>query len=135
MEFIYATKAHFNWLKQQDEHISAEVLLQKIQAQQILVVILEKEPIGWLRFGFFWDSIPFMNLLFFLPDFRKKGIGSQFVKFWESEMQKQQYKLVMTSTQSDETAQHFYRKLGYVESGSLIFENEPLEIIFRKSLI
>lgn len=40
----------------------------------------------------------------------------------------------MTSTQSDETAQHFYRKLGYVESGSLLFENEPLEIIFRKSL-
>lgn len=134
MEFIYATTAHLNWLKEQDEHVSPAILLHKIQAQQILLAIVKGEPIGWLRFGFFWDTIPFMNLLFLHPAFRQKGIGSKLVKFWESEMQKQQHKLVMTSTQSDETAQHFYRKLGYVESGSLLFENEPLEIIFRKSL-
>ena len=35
--------------------------------------------------------------------------------------------MVMTSTQVDEQAQHFYRKLGYVEKGSLSFDNTPLE--------
>lgn len=135
MEFIYATMAHLNWLKQHENHISPEVLLHKIETQQILIANVKGSPIGWLRFGYFWDTIPFMNLLFLISDYRKKGIGSQFVKFWESEMKKQQHKIVMTSTQSDETAQHFYRKIGYVENGSLLFEDEPLEIIFRKSLI
>lgn len=37
------------------------------------------------------------------------------------------YKMVMTSTQVDEEAQHFYRKLGYVEKGSLFLDNTPFE--------
>jgi len=40
----------------------------------------------------------------------------------------------MASYLSDETAQHFYRKLGYRDSGSLILENEALEIIFTKKI-
>lgn len=40
----------------------------------------------------------------------------------------------MTSTQSDETAQHFYRKLGYVDAGALLLQDEPLEIILTKAL-
>lgn len=40
----------------------------------------------------------------------------------------------MTSTLSNENAQHFYRKLLYRDSGSLLLENEPLEIIFTKKL-
>ena len=134
MEFIYANETHRNWLEQQEKHISAALINHKIQLKQILIATIKGEPVGWLRFGFFWDTIPFMNLLFLLANFRKKGIGSKFVEFWESEMQKQQYKMVMTSTQSDETAQHFYRKIGYKENGSLILENEPLEIFFTKSL-
>jgi len=30
-------------------------------------------------------------------------------------------------TKIDEEAQHFYRKLGYVEKGRLSFDNTPLE--------
>lgn len=41
----------------------------------------------------------------------------------------------MTSTLSNENAQHFYRKLGYRDSGGLLLPNEPLEIIFVKNLI
>jgi ribosomal protein S18 acetylase RimI-like enzyme len=47
-------------------------------------------------------------------------------------MKKKGYEIVMTSTLSNEQAQHFYRKLGYKDSGSLLLENEPLEIIFTK---
>ena len=47
---------------------------------------------------------------------------------------KQKNKLVMTSSQSDEKAQHFYRKLGYSDVGSLTLPKEPLEIIFMKKL-
>jgi hypothetical protein len=40
----------------------------------------------------------------------------------------------MTSTLANEGAQHFYRKLGYRDSGCLILEDEPLEILLTKNL-
>ena len=47
--------------------------------------------IGWLRFNLFWDNIPFMNMLYFLEDYREKGYGSQLASFWEQEMKKSKY--------------------------------------------
>lgn len=87
---------------------------------------------GWLRFNFFWDNIPFMNMLYILEDYRGKGYGSQLVGFWEKEMLKKEYKMVLTSTRSNGRAQFFYRKTGYVDCGSLRLPGEPLEIILLK---
>jgi len=46
--------------------------------------------------------------------------------------------MVMTSTRVDEQAQHFYRKLGYMERGSLCLDNtpfaQPQEIFLLKVL-
>ena len=49
-------------------------------------------------------------------------------------MQKNKHQMVLTSTQSNEQAQIFYRKIGYVDCGSLLLPNEPLEIILSKHL-
>lgn len=46
---------------------------------------------------------------------------------WENEMRSLGFKMVMTSTQADEQAQHFYRKLGYVDRGCLILDNTPFK--------
>lgn len=35
------------------------------------------------------------------------------------------YKMVMTSTQVNEQAQHFYRKLGYIERGGIFLDGTP----------
>ena len=75
-----------------------------------------------------------MNLLFLLEGFRQKGYGRQLMQAWESEMAQQGYRLVMTSTLASEQAQHFYRALGYRDAGSLLLEEEPLEILFTKRL-
>ena len=56
------------------------------------------------------------------------------VEFWEHEMAEQGYKFVMTSTQSDEEGQFFYRRLGYTDKGALLLPKEPLEIIFYKKV-
>ena len=57
---------------------------------------------------------------------------------WEREMAALGHDMVMTSTQSDETAQHFYRKLGYRDSGGFTTDipghEQPLELIFIKGL-
>ena len=64
-----------------------------------------------------------------------KGFGTKAMNHWEHEMQTSGYKLAMTSTQADEKAQHFYRKLGYKDSGCLLLSDDPLEIFFVKYLV
>ena len=124
----------FEYLKNKDKHISDEMLYRKIKAGEVIIVKAADEIIGWLRYGYFWDSIPFMNMLMVEKGYRSKGIGKNLVEFWEKEMRTRGYKTTMTSTLSNELAQHFYRKLGYKDSGSLLLDDEALEIIFIKKL-
>jgi ribosomal protein S18 acetylase RimI-like enzyme len=133
MNITYAQEKHLEELQKLDKHVTAEVLLQKITNEEILLLLTDEGLIsGFLRFNYFWDSIPFMNMLQVKRAFQKKGLGRKLVTEWEQEMKVKGYQLVMTSTQSDEEAQHFYRKLNYKDQGSLILSKEPLEIIFVK---
>ena len=132
MTIRYANEDDHNHLAANDHHVQAEVIAKKIKDSEIIVVADDTQQIGWLRYGYFWDNIPFMNMLWIEESYRSKGIGRKLVSFWETEMQKQEHNMVMTSTLSDETAQHFYRKLGYKDCGSLLLPDEALEILFLK---
>jgi ribosomal protein S18 acetylase RimI-like enzyme len=120
------------WLIEHDHHVTPLMLQEKLAAQQILIAESQGLRVGWLRWGYFWDSIPFMNLLFVLAEYRGAAIGTQLVNVWEERMCKAGCTLLMTSTLSNEQAQHFYRRLGYEDRGALLMPQEPLEIIFIK---
>jgi ribosomal protein S18 acetylase RimI-like enzyme len=130
----YALQPDFKTLQPLDYHISAAMLVEKIIRREIFVAKIDNELVAWLRFGYFWDNIPFMNMLFVLESHRGKGIGAQLVLHWEHAMQNQGFDQVFTSTLSNESAQHFYRKLGYIDCGSLSLPGEAPEIILRKPL-
>lgn len=53
-------------------------------------------------------------------------------------MKSQGYDMLLTSTQVDEEAQHFYRKLGYKDCGGLIIDipkhEQPMEMFFVKAI-
>lgn len=115
-------------------HISYEDLKKKIEDGMIYIALADGKIVGWLRYGLFWDQIPFMNHLFFIESFRRRGYGTKLVTFWEKEMYEKGYKLAMTSTQIDEEGQHFYRKLGYKDIGGFTFPDQPLELIMLKTL-
>ena len=131
----YAAENDFELLNKYDKHICEAELRNCIRAKRILIMFDDENFVGWLRFNLFWDNIPFMNMLYLLEDYRRKGYGSQLVNFWENEMLKSKYKMVLTSTQSNEQAQFFYRKIGYIDCGSLLLPDEPFEIIFLKNII
>lgn len=97
------------------EHLANHVLNDVVMAGRILLVgdHPSGEVLGWLRWGLFWDEVPFMNRLFVREDQRRKGLGRQLVTEWEARCRESGYGRVMTSTQSNEEAQHFYRRLGY----------------------
>ena len=135
MEIRYAEAGDLEMIAEYDTHISKAEMENVIARKRIILLFIDGKYEGWLRFNLFWDNIPFMNLLFIISeDQRGKGYGRKLVAFWEHEMAEQDYGFVMTSTQSDEEAQFFYRKLGYTDRGSLILPDEPLEIIFYKKL-
>lgn len=131
----YADESDFEILKKYDKHISESELKNSINTKRVFIMFHNDNFIGWLRYNLFWDNMPFMNMLYLLEDYRGKGYGRQLVDFWEKEMSKNKYKVVLTSTLSNEQAQFFYRKNGYVDCGSLLLPNEPLEIILLKNLV
>ena len=134
MNIRYAEKMDFIWLKENDVHISEEILEIKIISKEIYIVEENNKNIGWLRYNLFWDNIPFMNMIYFLDEHRGKGFGKKLVEYWEKEMKQKGNKNVLTSTLSNEEAQHFYRKLGYKEIGGFKLLEEPFEIIFHKKI-
>jgi len=48
------------------------------------------------------------------------------------------YGMIMTSTQVDEDAQHFYRKVGFQDAGGLLINipkyEQPIEMFFIKEI-
>lgn len=130
----FAIEEDYANLEKYDVHVSKDELKKSILNKKILVMYENSKFIGWLRYNYFWDNTPFMNMLYFLDVERGKGYGKKLVSFWEKEMLNQGFNSVLTSTLSNEEAQFFYRKLGYKDCGSLLLPDEPLEIIFYKKL-
>ena len=127
-----AEEKDFEILSKHDKHISAEILKKKISDKNILIAETEENFAGWLRYNLFWDEIPFMNMLFVFEKFRGIGIGEKLVREWEKLMSEQGYKFLLTSTQANEYAQHFYRKQGYKDLGGFTSFGEEYEIILGK---
>ena len=121
-----------------DRHLCDEAFTHKVRDQMGYVLTVDSEPIGLLRWSLFWDNIPFCNLLYVVDDHQRKGLGRRLAAYWEKDMRTRGYDLVMTSTQSDEEAQHFWRKLGYRDCGGLTLpfpgHEQPLELILGKTL-
>ena len=123
-----------DWLAAHDAHAARDVLAESIHLGRVLMIERDGERVGWLRWNLFWDNTPFMNLLYLLDGHRGQGLGRALVARWEVDMAARGHQRVMTSTQSDEAAQHFYRKLGYRDAGALLLPEEPAELIFVKEL-
>ncbi|MEA5013659.1 MAG: GNAT family N-acetyltransferase [Candidatus Limiplasma sp.] len=121
-----------------DRHMAESEFLIKLRERRCYLLKADGQPIGILRYNLFWDNTPFLTLLVLREGFRRKGYGRQAMLLWEDEMRSLGYPLVMTSTQADEGAQHFYRKLGYKDTGCLVLDvpgsEQPLEILMLKVL-
>ena len=121
-----------------DRHLSGEAFDRKVRDRMGYVLTLADRPAGILRWSLFWDSIPFCNMLYIREGERRKGLGRALMARWEQDMKALGYGLVMTSTQSDEEGQRFYRALGYVDCGSLTLPfrgyEQPTELFLAKAL-
>ena len=134
----YATNQDIIFWKTLDRHLPEPELLLKIIEKRCYLIKDAGQPIGVLRYNLFWDLIPFLTLIYLGGSFRNKGYGTQAMIQWENEMRSLGHALVMTSTMVEETSQHFYRKLGYKDSGCLLKNfppyDETMEMFMMKQL-
>lgn len=121
-----------------DVHLSKAEFVKKVRDKQGYILLCDDEPVGVLRYNLFWDSIPFLNLIFLESAHRRCGIGRLAMQGWEQEMKAAGHGMCLVSTQVDEEAQHFYRSLGYKDCGGLTMDipgyQQPMELFLAKGL-
>lgn len=132
MEIRMAEERDLSILCCHDRHIAPDELRESIRRNRVYVAEQDGTFIGWARYNLFWDNTPFLNMLYLLPEYRGKGCGRQLLAHWEAQMKQLHYSDVLTSTASDEYAQHFYMHLGYHTIGGFLLPDAPYEIILQK---
>ena len=119
-------------------HLPEEEFDKKTAGQRGYVLLAEGQRAGILRYNLFWDNTPFCTLLYIDPRFQRKGFGRRLMEHWENDMRARGFGMLLTSTQVDEEAQHFYRKLGYKDCGGLVVDipgyEQPMELFLAKGI-
>ncbi len=122
-----------------DRHLPEREFEKKVRDQQGYVLLEDGKPVGLLRHNLFWDNTPFCTMLFVDGNCRGKGFGKLLMQHWEADMKAQGYGMLLTSTQVDEEAQHFYRKIGYKDCGGFVIDipgyAQPMELFLIKALM
>ena len=121
-----------------DQHLPEGEFDKKVRDHQGYVLLEDGKPVGLLRYNLFWDNTPFCTLLFIEGQHQKQGYGRCLMSHWEQDMKEKGYGIVLVSTQVDEEAQHFYRKLGYKDCGGFTLDipgyEQPMELFMVKQL-
>lgn len=121
-----------------DKHVNEVQYKNRVITKSGFVLWEGNCPVGIMHYCVLWDNLPFLNLIYINEEYRGCGFGQIAMNQWEEEMREKGYKMVLISTQVDECSQHFYRKLGYIDCGGLIFNNtpfdQPMEMFMRKVL-
>ena len=134
MYVAFAGPEDLDYLVEKD-HIGRDRISEKIARREFTVAYQDDQRVGFLRYGYFWDDVPFMYGLWVQEDSRSEGFGTQLISFWEEEMRKLGYDAVLTSTLSTNVrAQQLYRRLGYEDNGCLLMPGDPLEVLLFKTL-
>ena len=138
MEIRFVTSGDKAFWHSLDKHLPEAELDKKVRDRQGYVLLLDGKPVGLLRYNLFWDNTPFCTFLFIEEPYRQQGLGRSLMNRWEQDMKAQGYGMVLTSTQVDEEAQHFYRKLNYRDCGGFTVDvpgyEQPMELFMVKQL-
>lgn len=142
-KILFATLKNFYNVRKFDPHskyIDPIKIKLKIQQKQIILAVLNKQIIGILKFSYFWDTRPYMDLIYVDPDYRKEGIGKSLLNFLEDYLVREGYFYLFSSSEEPEkTPQQWHKKMGFQECGVIdkinLPHNKNREIFFFKRIV
>ena len=130
-----AVPADLDGIRNYDRHIPASRLEDCIRKGQVYVLVDDGKIYGVLRWNLFWQSLPFLDLIFLDDALRGQGWGTEMMALWEINMAEQGFRHVLLSTQEDETSKFFYEKLGYTLCGDFLPPDQKArELMYRKEI-
>lgn len=137
----YALQDDYGWLHEQDKgNVSPDWTKRCIEQGEYIVAEWHDMPgdlRGFIRFSLFWGKVPYLDMIRVVEGNQFQGIGSALVHFWEDQMRKRGYKMLMASSDRDEmAAQNWHWRNHYREAGKLdlgLVQPAP-EVFFIKEL-
>lgn len=137
VEIAKAGQSDKEWLLREDHRVGETWVSRCIALGEYLIAREEGEIVGFLRFSRFWGRIPYMEMIRVLDGHRRSGVGTALFLIWEKEMRDSGARLLMTSSECDESRpQDWHRRNGFSETGSIDLPGIQLvpEVFFLKKL-
>ena len=130
-----AVPADLDGIRNYDRHIPRSRLEDCIRRGFVYVLEEEGRVVGVLRWNLFWQSLPFLDLIYLDDALRGQGWGTELMDHWEFSMRDMGFEHALLSTQEDETSKFFYEKLGYRLCGAFLPpDQDAKELMYRKEL-
>ena len=109
-------------------------LLAQIRDGRLRIIESSEGAVGFIKFCVLWEVLPFIEVIVIRDDCRGRGIGREAIRDWEKEMCGGSFQRIIVSTQADETAQYFWRRIGYQDCGSLALPGRPVELFMYRDI-
>ncbi|HSK17867.1 MAG TPA: GNAT family N-acetyltransferase [Longimicrobiales bacterium] len=132
----YATREDREFVGQ-DGYLPVDVLIRKIDDNEVVVADEAGVPLGYARIEFLWSRLPYITLIRVRHDRRRQGVGRALLEFIEKELNGRGYNLLLSSSQSNEQEpQQWHIHMGFGECGRLrgLNDDGSEEVFFRKEL-
>lgn len=81
----FATPDDFQLVRGIDPHskyIDPVRIQHKLSAQEVILAFEGAQPVGIIKFSYFWATRPYMDLIWVNDEVRGQGIGSSCWSFW-----------------------------------------------------
>ena len=132
----FATLADLDFVAQ-DHYIPTEVVRHKIEHKEVVVAERRGSPVGYARLEYLWSTVPYIALIWVLPEHRRQSAGKAMLRFMEDYLRENGHEQLLSSSQVDEAEpQAWHRHVGFEECGLIgsINDGGIGEVFFRKRL-
>jgi GNAT superfamily N-acetyltransferase len=132
----FAVQADLDFVRR-DGFIPTEVVMRKIDLGQVVVAEVDRQRAGYLRLEYLWSLVPYVALIWVVPEHRKQGLGKAMLAFVCEFLHESGHDALYSSSQVDEPEpQAWHRHVGFEECGVIAGLNEGGigEVFFRKRL-
>jgi ribosomal protein S18 acetylase RimI-like enzyme len=120
-----------------DGYIPKEIVARKIDWGEVIVAEVDGQRASYLRLEYLWSIVPYIALIWVMPEQRRRGIGQAMLTFASDVLRQKGHDILYSSSQVDEPApQAWHRHMGFEECGLIAGLNPGGvgEVFFRKRL-